>query len=62
MVRDDFAKQVAAHRTLALGGVSPLQVPIKEGEASDYETDGGILIVHDTDDPIPAVQRNCLKL
>jgi membrane protein DedA with SNARE-associated domain len=60
--RDMLATQIAAHPELRVLGYAPLGTPVVEDLASDYETDGRVLVVTDATAQIPQEILTCLAV
>lgn len=58
--RDFFASLFEAHPRYAVAGYAALTDPVPDGISADYETDVRILIVVESDKPLPSSLGRCL--
>ncbi|WIY27786.1 LssY C-terminal domain-containing protein [Parasedimentitalea psychrophila] len=61
-VRDLLAAQIVGHSELSVLGLAPLQKPVHDGQESDYQTDGRLLVVGSSYRSLLPQYYNCLSL
>lgn len=60
--RDTLAAQLEESAHFDVVGIAPLALSVDDGSFSDYETDGGVLVLTDRGHALPAELQTCLGI